>query len=241
MALYSTGTVTVTNGSKTVQGSGTAWFGALQTGWMFIGPDGRTIGIADVVDNDTLTLTKPYLGSNASGQEYECFPTMSLAGDLATAFQGLSADFQGIIDGPGEGKFPNGTEASPGVRFEADPDTGLRRAGSNDVALVAGGSDKLRVSGNTASGDVVQSAVLDETDGRLMKVGAFGVRASVPLTGSRNLKDRGLRPGFYHYSASSTPGGPETAAWNHTLIVTQKRATRMRLRMDRISRSQASA
>ncbi|WP_420567833.1 hypothetical protein [Thalassovita sp.] len=214
MALYSTGTVTVTNGSTTVQGSGTAWFGALQAGWMFIGPDGRTIGIADVVDNDTLTLTKPYLGSSASGQQYECFPTMSLAGDLATAFQGISADFQGMIDGVGEGKFPDGSAAVPGVRFESDTDTGVRRVSSNKGALVAGGNDVLTFASSGISGTGVQTNGADAA-AKVLKAGAAnlllddGTALTVENATGTNSLDALRKSGFWRY-LSDTVGAPSS-------------------------------
>lgn len=209
MALYATGTVSVTAGSTTVSGSGTSWFGSLQAGWIFVGPDGVSYGISDVVSATQITLTRNYMGVTAAAQSYECFPTMSLAGDLAASFQSLISQFQGIIDAAGAGKFENGTESAPGITFTADPDTGLRRAGSNDVALVAGGSDQLRLSGGAASGDAVQADKYDATPGKLLTAGAFGLGLAGSNTNqwdSDDLDDITIS-GFWRY-ATTTVNAP---------------------------------
>ncbi|MCE8006556.1 hypothetical protein [Aestuariivita sp.] len=168
MAWYSTGTVSVTNGGTTVNGAGTGWFGALQDGWGFVGPDGRAYEIASVTEATTLVLDTPYQGATASGQSYACFPTNSLREDLASAFQTIQSTFQGYIDTSLVGKFLDGTLALPGITFVADTDTGLRRPASNRVALVAGGVDQLDLVGGVASGAAVQSGATDVTPGRLM-------------------------------------------------------------------------
>lgn len=219
MALYSTGTVTVTNGSTTVQGDGTAWFGLLQTGWMFVGPDGRAIGIADVVDNTTLSLTKPYLGPTASVQGYECFPTMSLAGDLAAAFQDVASEFQGMIDGVGQGKFPDGTLGAPGIGFVADPDTGLRRVGANGVSVVAGGADQLTLTGGLATGSVVTQSKTDTTTGRLVKVGDFGLGSVTAVKQYVDLEDE-IPAGFAAFLEATVAGyDPSGSSYAQSAIV----------------------
>lgn len=171
MTVYSTGTVTVTNGSTTVEGAGTAWFGTLQAGYMFIGPDGRTISIANVVDNDTLTLGRAYQGSSAADQEYEAFPTQSLAGTLAAQLLAINAEYQSLIDTVGQGRFPNGTAAAPPISFTADTDTGLRRVASNQGALVAGGNDVLTFASSGLGGTGVQTDGADAAD-KVLKSGA---------------------------------------------------------------------
>ena len=65
-----TGTISVTNGSSTVTGSGTNF-----TKWL-VGdqiklPDGNWYTIASIVSNTSLTITVNYPGASASGQSYE--------------------------------------------------------------------------------------------------------------------------------------------------------------------------
>tara|TARA_R110000787_G_scaffold200119_2_gene311157 strand:+ start:2354 stop:3733 length:1380 start_codon:yes stop_codon:yes gene_type:complete len=71
------------------------------------------------------------------------------------------------------------------------------------------------------TGTAVQASPTDPRSERLLKGGAFGLGNSVQLDGAQNLKDRNLKPGFYNYIASAVTDGPESAAWLHTLIVTQ--------------------
>ena len=91
---YDFGTVTVTNGSAVVTGSGTQWSANLDDGELFtvIGSGiAYTIGS---VDSDTqVTLTANYAGSSASGLSYTVVqgftPTFSIpyvdVGDVQTA------------------------------------------------------------------------------------------------------------------------------------------------------------
>ena len=67
MSWYRTGTVTVTNGSDTVTGSGTAWSGTVDPGWVFLGPDGITYEVESVSSDTAITLATNYGGSSLSG------------------------------------------------------------------------------------------------------------------------------------------------------------------------------
>ncbi len=69
--MYTVGTVSLTNGSKTVTGSGTAWLANAAVGNSFA-LQGGTVGyqIEAVPGDGSLTLVEPYGGSSASGQLY---------------------------------------------------------------------------------------------------------------------------------------------------------------------------
>ena len=62
MAWYDTGTVSVTNGSTTVTGSGTNFIAGAQVGEGFASSDGRLYEIQAIVSATSLTLADPYLG-----------------------------------------------------------------------------------------------------------------------------------------------------------------------------------
>ncbi|QKV17864.1 hypothetical protein [Oricola thermophila] len=67
---YSDGTVTVSNGSTTVIGSGTAWEVALVAGGiLFVGTDAAVI--EEVVSDTELTLTRPWTGDPATNASYD--------------------------------------------------------------------------------------------------------------------------------------------------------------------------
>lgn len=68
---YREGTVTVTNGSPTVTGLGSAWVLQAKQGDTFYGPDGREYEIAeDPTTNTTLTLQTNYRGTSLATQPY---------------------------------------------------------------------------------------------------------------------------------------------------------------------------
>ena len=112
---YRTGTVSVTNGSTTVTGSGTSWIAGVGIGEAFYGPDGRIYEIANIVSATQLTLGSAYLGSNQTGQSYQIVPTQSYIRDLAAQAAQLVADYAGIASNAGTGKFGDGMLASPAI------------------------------------------------------------------------------------------------------------------------------
>ncbi|MFH1569064.1 MAG: hypothetical protein ABIL09_13795 [Gemmatimonadota bacterium] len=69
---YTTGTVTVTNGSRTVSNLNTATWGSHMNGHWFVGPDGKTYTIAwvDPSPGATLYLSEDYEGATAVLQSY---------------------------------------------------------------------------------------------------------------------------------------------------------------------------
>lgn len=151
---YSQGSVTVTNGSNVVTGAGTDFVSNVSVGESFIGPDGRSYEIAQVVSATDLRLRIGYQAATGGGQGYSIQPTQSLARDLALGLANIIATFADVRDGVGKGLFGDGSPAAPAMRFSADQDTGVRRVADNTVALVTGGVDALTVapSGNVGVG-----------------------------------------------------------------------------------------
>jgi hypothetical protein len=86
---YTTGTITVTNGSATVTGSGTSWTSAM-VGRYFQNTDssGNTDGmfyrIAAVGNGTSLTLENNYTGQTASGLTYQIVEMFGLPEDMQT-------------------------------------------------------------------------------------------------------------------------------------------------------------
>lgn len=214
MTWYKTGTVAVTNGSATVTGTGTSFISNVQTGDGFtLLADDRIYEIQDVVSNTELTLASNFDGATQTGQSYMIIPTRGVAQDAVEALQAAVTTMNTFINGALSGVFPAGTEAIPGLRFDNDPDSGLRRVSSNRTALVVGGSDVLTVapSGIEApayGGDGVQANALDTTAGRLMAVGAFGLGQDAgPLIADIDaLTTSGFYQGYAGLHGSATPG-----------------------------------
>ncbi|MDE1145651.1 MAG: hypothetical protein PW843_03390 [Azospirillaceae bacterium] len=75
MAAYSTGTITLTNGSDVVTGTGTAWLANAAQGQLLQPLPSPTISlvvyVASVVDNGTLRLESPWAGDSYTGIAYQ--------------------------------------------------------------------------------------------------------------------------------------------------------------------------
>lgn len=70
--LYNTGTLSVTQGSRTVTGSGTTWLtGQTFNSSKILLPDGAYYKIASVVSDTSLVMTQPYQGVTLSGKTYQ--------------------------------------------------------------------------------------------------------------------------------------------------------------------------
>lgn len=82
-AIYSTGTVTVTNASATVEGTGVSFTKEFVGRMLY--PAGSATGllISAYVDSDTLTISSAYTGSTLTGVAYEIRPA---PGELNTIF-----------------------------------------------------------------------------------------------------------------------------------------------------------
>lgn len=174
MAWYRTGTVSVTNGSTTVTGSGTLWVANAVAGYGINLPDGRLYEIASVNSNTSITLGTAYLGSTASGQAYSIAPLRGPEVKLAQDIAALINDYGAAFLAAGQGKFTTGTISSPSVRNAADENTGLNLLGSDQLQLVTGGVARLLVTTSAATlnlplgGTAVMQTDNDTTSGRLV-------------------------------------------------------------------------
>jgi hypothetical protein len=141
---YDVGSISVTNGSTTITGTGTDFISGVQVGeGLYIGGD--LYEIATIVSGTQLTLADAYLGSTATGQDYKIIPTQSLVADLSSGVADLISDFADVRDYAGSGKFNDGTASSPAITFTQDQNNGLYRIGSDNWGLVAGGDKQLEI------------------------------------------------------------------------------------------------
>ena len=145
MAWYNTGNIALTNGSATVTGSGTNFLVGAQIGEALYAPDGKLYEIQTIDSATVITLASTYLGSTASGQNYQIIPTQSLVADLASDVTDLISDFANVRDYAGNGKFNDGAVGTPGITFTQDQDNGLYRIGANNWALAAGGQQVVNL------------------------------------------------------------------------------------------------
>lgn len=145
MIWYNTGTISVANGSTIVTGAGTAFINNVAPGAGFISADGRVYPVAEVNSDGQLTLEVPYQGVTIAGAAYYMLPTQAYDLMLARRIMTLTDNFADVRDGVGQGMFPDGDAAAPGMRFANDQDTGVRRPGANAMALVTGGVDRVHI------------------------------------------------------------------------------------------------
>lgn len=97
MSTYRIGTVTVSNGSTSVTGSGTAWVSAGVREGDFLFVNGLFGEIASVQSNTALTLVRGWPGSGASGQQYSIALIDDGQRSIASLNQVLAALGQGTL------------------------------------------------------------------------------------------------------------------------------------------------
>lgn len=86
-ANYTTGTISVTNGSATVTGSGTTWSTTTnaEAGEYIKLPDGKWYKVTAIGSNTSITIEISYQGSTLSGQTYTISPWGEVQGQLNTS------------------------------------------------------------------------------------------------------------------------------------------------------------
>ena len=178
-AAYRTGTISVSNGSSTVTGSGTQFVANVSAGMMLV-HDLRVIGEIDqVVSNTELQLVEEYQGTSISDDPYAIYNLGQVRAALRNAVAELISEIQGFQDGPLSGLFGDGTASEPGIAFSGQPGMGLSRDG-NTLRMSTQGSVRARLSSSgfeatSYGGDGVTQSRTDTTRGRVAKVGDFGL------------------------------------------------------------------
>jgi hypothetical protein len=149
-----TGTITVTTGSRIVEGQGTQFVGPVSAGYALLTGDLRLYEIEAVESATRLRLVRAYQGGGAANVPYDVVPVGPDVTGLIERIQALIDRYQSFRDTIGQGMFGDGSAVMPGMRYIADQDTGIRRVADNTLALVTGGVDGLTVapSGNVGVG-----------------------------------------------------------------------------------------
>lgn len=86
-ANYGAGTVTTTNGSATVTGSGTAWLANVDAGMLFVTGAERLYVVKAVVSDTEITLSEPYEGTTGAGKNY----TLAALATIGTIYPDAAA------------------------------------------------------------------------------------------------------------------------------------------------------
>ena len=94
MAWYKSGTCSVTSGSPTVTGAGTAWVDNVRIGSDgFVGPDGLLYEISKVVSATEIILAVAYKGTTAASGRYAVAPIQGYTKELADKAAALIDQF----------------------------------------------------------------------------------------------------------------------------------------------------
>lgn len=209
---YKAGTVSVTNGSATVGGAGTAWVASVQIGDAIHLPDGRAYEITAVASNTSLTVSPAYMGSTASAQAYRIQPTRGLVQRLIDTINTWLANQQAYLEGALAGRFGNGTAALPGISFANDIDTGISRTAENQMSFSTNGIRRVLLT-NTAlqldallTGSAIVSGTTDGTANKVLTTGYGGLGTAIALTSGDNL-DNITFGGLYSNTAAGNTAG----------------------------------
>lgn len=160
---------------------------------------------------------------------------MGLAGNDAFAIK-VSADGTdwaealGTVPATGQVRFPagallpGGTADDPALGFDGDAGTGVFRPAAQQIGLCTGGVARAVVTGTAlqlsvpVTGTAVTQSASDATAGRLLKVGDFGIGASLVLADFT----QDLAPGIYTYQEAVAVGAPGSgAAFSGSAIVSK--------------------
>ncbi|NDW31886.1 hypothetical protein [Salipiger sp. PrR007] len=181
MAWYRTGTVSVTNGSATVTGSGTAFVANVKVGEEFrlLGGDGYEV--AAVVSDTQLILARSFTGTSQSGQGYEIVP---IKGFLKAAYDALTAaiaQFQTYANGALAGRFGDGSVGAPAISFLSSTGMGFYRVAANQLGIATNGIRRVLLTTSAMQVDLPITGVAAQTLGGIY-CSAGGTANAVTLT-----------------------------------------------------------
>lgn len=149
MEWYRVGTVSVSNGSKTVNGSGTLWVdsGVLFPGDIFV-VDGVQYEIDTINNNTQLVLIDNFAGSTASGKAYQIIPIGLLPSTLALQVKQTMSDASAALDA-----------AAHSVRYDTD----AQGLDSTQQANARANIDAFAASGGTMTGPLASTSTIKTT------------------------------------------------------------------------------
>src|SRR5690625_6855366 len=205
---YSSGTVSATDDSNIITGTGTAFLANVRIG------DGITIEgstslheVIGIASNTQLTINPAYTGTTGAGKQYAVAPILGYDKDLSDAFNQLRLQFGDQLSS----LQPWAYAATAGAALDALGASVSGKSGAPGTAA--------RVRAGLALGPAVTAEVTttdtDPTSGRVMKVGDFGIGSdsAIPYPHSSLDNIDGVRSGIYR--ASGEVGAPNSSIVLH--------------------------
>ena len=224
LGTYSTGTVTVVNGSTAVTGSGTVWGDIVNEGDLFTIDDDKFYYVAALNSDTSLTLDKPYAESSASGINYRVmlntaahFPS-DVAAKVERALSGMG-DVYCPIDHASSGSDYGLASASLYGHAKASGTTpkapGTASVGTETNKFARGDhvhphdDTKLDTAGGTLTGALIFSGNYDiRSDTNDKQISIFGGSSGNSSTGAKCLLNGSsyTYPGWFTLQAGDANG-----------------------------------
>ena len=217
----STGTITLTNGSAVVGGSGTSFATELAAGDFIVSTVGGvpyTLPVKTVDSNTQVTLVSNFTGPTQSGAAWSAVPrvalnmvTAALVAQSAEALRGLNYDKQNwqqvfSVAGNITVKLPDGTTfTGPSWKYLSD---NMATKSGGAVPVNQGGTGSTSASGARTNLGLGDSAIKNtgEGDNNVLVSGAFGLGSkNLPVINDIWDKSQGTR--FCNVNPA-TSGGP---------------------------------
>ena len=134
MPWYKSGTVSVTQNSNAVIGTGTALLSSGRVGDAFRGPDGGWYEVTNIASDTAMSIAPPYQGATNASGVYALAPMQGYVKDSADALRALVNQFGGVLAVLGEVPTQGGIRTSLNL---ADTD-GLPEGATNKYMSGAG-------------------------------------------------------------------------------------------------------
>ncbi|HAS0824240.1 TPA: phage tail protein [Enterobacter cloacae subsp. cloacae] len=219
----SAGTLTLTNNSAAVTGSGTAFTTELAAGDFIVVTVGGipyTLAIKTVNSNTSLTLVSSYTGPTQAGAAWYAVPrvamnlvTAALVAQSAEALRGLNYDkqnWQSIFSGTGNVTvtLPDGSSfTGPAWNSFTTALNGKADKVSGAVPVNQGGTGATTVESARSNLGLGTSATKDTgtSNGNVIQVGGFGIGADSSLASQLASLTDGYRAGLYRMRGDGAP------------------------------------
>ena len=134
------------------------------------------------------------------GQESEAATYRTMADECKLLFRGEQNAFPAAI----------GVDGTTAIFEAPNGDFALRNVQTDEVLF--------SITGGLVGGTAVQTDFGSQTAGKLLQMGSLGLGAATDDIAITDLTVT-LVPGMYKYAASTATGAPETAAYNHSMVV----------------------
>lgn len=168
---------------------------------------------AGAADTASLVYQTGFSGRAEMGTAGNDDFTVKVSADGTTWTDALVAQgTDGRIKLPGGAHLADGAAAAPALGFSAEGDSGLWRAGNQAIGIGTSGTERVRVTDEGISvtgrltGTAVTQSAIDNTAGRMLKTGDFGIGTAITLTADDDL-DTLTGAGLYYNPDSANCAG----------------------------------